>query len=339
MWGSRREARTPLLVVTTGRRAQLNCLMEDDLIITAGNRRFFDDLRRFVVTLRGAGEYRGRIALCDNVITGTWDAPGTYLDEPGFDDDQLAFFAEAGVDVVRFSDLVRRNGVSRESIEAIEGRTQRYPYKFIYACLLSKEHLGSAETVYYFDSDVIFQRSLSELAAEIAPGHVYMASEHGTIGDLPFMSEWIKTTDVSTGGDNDAFVREMHGAANYCTGFLAGDAATFNRFMQLCWALASSGSIAFHTDQPLVNILHSYFGYPVVELGKDLVLHLKGAPEGSVSTDRRAILYEGTPPVAVHFNGASRDVVADEDGEMRLVLPPKPRASLLRRAVRRIRRR
>ena len=311
--------------------------MATPLVITAGNRRFFDDLRRFVVTLRSAGRYEGRIAVCDNVITGTWDAPGTYLDEAGFDDEHLAFFESADVDVVPFPDLVRRNGVTREDIEAIQGRTQRYPYKFIYCCLLSKEALRNTEKVFYFDSDVVFQRPIAELSEAIEPGRIYMTPEHSTIGDLRFMSEWIKTTDVSVGSDNGDFVRTMHDADNLCTGFIAGDTATFNRFMQLCWALASSRAIAFHTDQPLVNILHSYFGYPIVRLGRDTVLHLKGAPEGSVDTEGGAILYQGSPPIAVHFNGASRDIIRDEDGEMQLVLPPKDHSTLFRKVLRRVR--
>lgn len=311
--------------------------MATPLIITAGNRRFYEDLRRFVTTLRGAGQYAGRIVVCDNVITGTWDMPGTYLDESGFDDEHLAFFRSEDVDVVRFADLVSRNGIARDDIESIQGRTQRYPYKFIYSCLLSKEALRSTSTVYYFDSDVIFQRPISELADAINPGRIYMTPEHSPIGDLRFMSEWIRTTDVSTGSDNDSFVRTMYKADNLCTGFLAGDTATFNRFMQLCWALASSRTIAFHTDQPLVNIVHSYFGYPITRLGKDMVLHLKGAPEGSVSTDGGRILYEGAPPIAVHFNGASRDVVVDGDGEMQLVLTPRKKPTLIGKALRRLR--
>ena len=222
-----------------------------DLIITAGNGKFFDDLRRFIDSLLGVGEYKGRVVVCDNVITGTWNNPGTYLEEPGFSEEQYTYFKDAGVEVVRLYELISRNGVSRAEVESIEGRTQRYPYKFIYNCLISKEYRKLADRICYLDSDVVVQRPISELFDKIEPGGIFMTPEHNVIGSMKTMREWIGTTDVNFAASRSDFERVMGGSVNLCTGFIAGDASTFNRFMQLCWILAGSSRVAFpHRPAP-----------------------------------------------------------------------------------------
>lgn len=276
-----------------------------DLVITAGNGDYFDDLQRFVDSLLGAGEYDGRVVVCDNVITGTWNNPGTYLEEPGFSDDQYAYFRDMGVEVVRLHELIGRNGVTREEVESIVGRTQRYPYKFIYNCLISKEYRRLVDRVCYLDSDVVVQRPVRELFDQVGPAGVYMTPEHQAIGDMATMRQWVGTTDVTFGGSASDFDEVMSASMNLCTGFIAGGVGPFNRFMQLCWVVAASDRVAFHTDQPLVNILSHYYGFPVVQLGRDVVLHLKGAPPDRLSFEGGAVLFDGTPPVAVHFNGTS----------------------------------
>lgn len=283
-----------------------------DLVITAGNGDYFDDLERFVDSLLGAGEYDGRIVVCDNVITGTWNNPGTYLEEPGFSEEQYGYFRDAGVEVVKLHELIQRNGISREDVESIKGRTQRYPYKFIYNCLLSKEYRRLSDRVCYLDSDVVVQRPMQGLFDLIGSAGIYMTPEHEAIGDMQTMSEWVRTTDVAFGGSKSEFESIMFDSINLCTGFVAGEIGPFNRFMQLCWIVAASSRVSFHTDQPLVNIVSHYYNVPVTQLGRDVVLHLKGAPPSKLSFEEGGIAFDGTFPVAVHFNGTSEQRVLEE---------------------------
>ena len=279
--------------------------MSKELIITSGNSRFFEDLKKFINSLRTVGEYTGRVVICDNQISGTWDQPGTYLDESGFQGEQIRYMEDRDVEIVNFSDLVNRNGISRQHVESIVGKTQRYPYKIIYNCLISKEYENKVSKICYLDSDVLFQSPVSRIFNSIKSDSIYMTSEHDKIGNMRFMKEWIKTTDVSFGSQNDEFLDKMYSSDNMCTGFIAGTSGTFNRFMQLCWIFASSRLVEFHTDQPLVNIVHSYYGYPVVELDKSIVLHLKGTPRSKIEISNSNILYENKVVTAVHFNGGS----------------------------------
>ena len=302
-----------------------------DLIITAGNGDYFDDLERFINSLLGVGEYTGRIVLCDNVITGTWNNPGTYLEESGFSKEQYGYFRDAGVEVVKLHELIQRNGISRGEVESIVGGTQRYPYKFIYNCLISKEYHRLADRVCYLDSDVVVQRPIRELFDLVGPTGIYMTPEHGAVDSMQAMRSWVKTTDITFGGSSSEFNLVMSDSINLCTGFIAGSVDNFNRFMQLCWIIAASSRVSFHTDQPLVNIVSHYYNFPITQLGRDVVLHLKGAPSSRLSFGGGNIVFDGIPPVAVHFNGTSERKVLEEINVARPVRSVQTRFDYLAR--------
>ena len=61
-----------------------------------------------------------------------------------------------------------------------------------------------------------------------------------------------------------------------------------------------------------MNILSHYYNFPVVELGKEIVLHLKGAPQSRLDIEGERILFDGEPPVVVHFNGTSERKLLEE---------------------------
>ena len=304
-----------------------------DLIITAGNGDYFEDLERFIDSLRGVGEYEGRIVVCDNVITGTWNKPGTYLEKSGFSRGQYEYFKGTGVEVVKLHELIRRSEIQRDEIESIKGRTQRYPYKFVYNCLISREYRRLADRVCYLDSDVVVQQPIRRLFDLVEPGSVFMTPEHDVIGNMETMREWIGTTDVGFGAVKHDFDRVIHGSTNLCTGFIAGDIDSFNRFMQLCWIVAASSRVSFHTDQPLVNVLTHYYNFPIVELDKEIVLHLKGAPHDRLSFEEGRILFDGNPPVVVHFNGTSERKLIEEVRVSRVKRGEQSRRDYLSRRV------
>ena len=144
--------------------------MSDQLIITAGNNSFFEYLKNFVYSLRTRGEYKGKIVICDNTITGSWDNPGTYQEVASFSDKQVEFFDSFDVSVVLFHELLSRHGITRKEINQSRGYTARYPYKFIYNCLISKEYLGTADWICYFDADVYVQLPIQRIFDRLASG-------------------------------------------------------------------------------------------------------------------------------------------------------------------------
>ena len=273
-------------------------------IITGGNRDYFDQLKIFVTSLRNAGQFAGPVVVCDNTISGSWDSPGSYLDITSFTPEQVRFFELNDVSVRPFHELLAAHGIRREQIEEIRGFTSRYPYKFFYCALLSKELLREAEArVVYFDSDILFQRDVDPLMDEIREQKLYISHEHSSIAESRYMREWLRTTDISFAGDNELFHAELLRSPNYCSGFLGGFARTFNAFNLLCILLASNRFTQFHTDQPLANIMVNYFGYPIVEVKMTRVLHLSHAPADRLVVDDGTILLDGVAPIAVHFNG------------------------------------
>lgn len=273
-------------------------------IITGGNRDYFKQLKMFVTSLRERGRFTGTVVVCDNTISGTWDSPGSYLDAASFTSDQLRFFELNGVSIRPFHELLAANGVRREQVETIRGFTTRYPYKFFYCALLSKELLLEEESkVVYFDSDILFQRDIHELIDDIREDGIYISHEHSAIGQSRYMSEWLRTTDVSFAAVNQQFYGKLLRSPNYCSGFMGAFAHTFNGFNLLCILLASNRFTEFHTDQPLVNVLINYFGYPIVEVDATRVIHLSHAPADRLSVEDGIISLDASVPVAVHFNG------------------------------------
>jgi hypothetical protein len=273
-------------------------------IITGGNRDYFKQLKMFVTSLRERGRFTGTVVVCDNTISGTWDRPGSYLDVASFTSDQLRFFELEGVSIRPFHELLAANGVRREQVENIRGFTTRYPYKFFYCALLSKELLLEEESkVIYFDSDILFQRDIKELIDEIREERIYISHEHSSIDQSRYVSEWLRTTDLSFASDNLRFLGRLLSSPNYCSGLIGAFARTFNAFNLLCILLASNRFTQFHTDQPLVNVLISYFGYPIVEMDASRVIHLSHAPADKLLVENGIISIDGSVPVAVHFNG------------------------------------
>lgn len=281
-----------------------------DLILTGGHARFFEDLKLFASSLREKAAFRGKVIVCDNTIEGRWDAPGRYVEEASFGPEQLEFFRRHEVEVVLFHELLRRHGIPRDAVERIPTGHYAYPFKFFYATLLSKEHLLDSRNICFFDADVYFQRPLEPLFARFRKGRICIAPELAVTGKNPIVRKWIEETDLSIGTDQRLFLETLFRSRNYCTGFFGAPAATFNAFSLLCWAVADSRLASFNNDQPLANILFSFFGLPCGE-AEDFVLHLNDVPEDRLSFDpgSRCFRYEGATPGVVHFNGGKKHLM------------------------------
>lgn len=99
----------------------------NDLIITGGNVDHFTYLQLFVSSLRANGRFSGTIALCDNLIEGTWDKPGRFLEGGSFTAEQLRFFKDHEVAVFEYSELLASNDIPRESIDCIRRKHSVFP--------------------------------------------------------------------------------------------------------------------------------------------------------------------------------------------------------------------
>jgi hypothetical protein len=282
-------------------------MKNDRLIITGGNHDLFPQIKNFVCSLRENGKYDGRIVVCDNDIGGEWDAPTSYSEERSFTEDELSFFSDKGVDIEYFHKLVESSTSSRASIESINGYTKRHPYKFVYTSIISKKYIKDVNYICYFDSDVYFQSSIQGVFERLENGVVSIVPERKRIEKNSFLPSWIEKTDLSFGTNQSRFLDVMNRGKNYCTGFFGADASTFNEFVVLCWVIASSRQVEFYSDQPLVNILISFFNYPVKNIGKESVLHLSDVPRDEIHFRDGQLCWNNVNPKAIHFNGEKGD--------------------------------
>ncbi|RKD12412.1 hypothetical protein BCY91_12235 [Pelobium manganitolerans] len=301
------------------------------LIISSGNSKNFHQLKNFIHSLRLNGNYEGYIAICDNEITGTWDKPGVLNKQATFTNEHLAFFRKYDVTIYPLHPLIEENEIDEDIIKSILSPTQRYPYKFIYNTLISKKYLGKASEAVYFDSDVFVQKSIIPLFDKIkATGSIVIVKEWFKIKDDYHLNNWMRFSDFSKLSRQENYLEKILNANNYCSGMYGGVLNEFHRFNLLCLLLASNRFINFYSDQPLINVLKSYFHFPVKELDYEYCLHL-----GELTRDEYQVISgkfqkDGIVPIAVHFNGAKY-------GELEAVLGGKPLPVLSKRSlVRRI---
>ena len=121
------------------------------------------------------------------------------------------------------------------------------------------------------------------------------------------MKKWIAKTDLSFTTLQKKFINTMHRSKNYCTGFFGADIEVFNRFTTLCWIISSNQLTEFYSDQPLVNILISYFGYPFYEMKQTNILHMGNISSDLLRYKSGQLMWDGIVPTAIHFNGVSEE--------------------------------
>lgn len=296
-----------------------------DLIITGANQQHFDFLRLFVESLRTYGEYTGYIAVCDNSIGGSWDNPGKYAETHSFNEEQMQFLSKHQVEVYPYGELIKSNGIDRELIDRIPSYTQRYPHKYVYTTLLSKLYLKKARNICFFDADIYFQKPLAPLLEAMSEEGIYMVREYQKIGKSPFLKKWIAHTDFSKLSSQEAYEKSMFGSEDYCTGFFGGKAPHFHRLCLLALLLTSNHFVEFYSDQPLMNILKSFFQYPIRELSDEYVMHLGELPKEDLVVRNKQLFYKNKASIAVHFNGGTKDLFELIVGEKEYQIPSSER--------------
>lgn len=278
-----------------------------NVIITGANADHFPYLELFVLSLRNQGEFTGVIAVCDNSIEGTWNKPGTFKEGLSFSEEQMQFLKLHDVKVFPYADLLAKNGIERSQVEAITSQTQRYPHKFFYCTLISKQYLHKAKNICYFDADVYFQKPVQAIFDVFQADKLYIVGENWKIGQSPFLSKWIAHSDFSKLSDQDYYLERMYKTLDYCSGFFGGDAHRFHSLCLLCTLLSSNQLVSFFSDQPTINILKTFFGYPLKEMHKEFVFHLGEFPKEDFVIQNAKLSYKGVESIAIHFNGPNKD--------------------------------
>lgn len=280
-----------------------------NLIITGANKNHFGFLELFVRSLRERGKYEDKIVVCDNVIGGDrWDEPGKYAETISFSDQHMAFLKEHNVEVIPYHQLIKDNEISREQIDQIPSYTQRYPHKYVYTTLISKRYKQQVKNICFFDADIYFQKPVAPIFDAFQESSIYMVKEYQKIGKSPFLRKWIAHSDFSQLSDQAAFEETMFGSDDYCTGFFGGPAEVFHQLTLLALLLSSNRLVEFYSDQPLMNILKSFFRYPIQELPDDYVKHLGELPKEDLTVKNGQVLHRNKASIAVHFNGGTKDL-------------------------------
>jgi len=278
-----------------------------ELIVTGANTNHYHFLKLFVQSLRTNGKYTGKIVVCDNSIEGKWDQPGKFLDITSFSEEQLAFLESHDVEIMMYHELIKSNNCSREVIDKIPSYTQRYPHKYVYTTLISKMYMDTVDYICFFDADIYFQKPVRPLFDAMKNGGIHMVKEYVKIGKSPFLKKWIAHSDFSSLSDQKRYEQQMFGSEDFCTGFFGGRADEFHKLTLLALLLTSNQFVEFYSDQPLMNILKSFFHYPIHEISDEYVMHLGELPKEELVVKDQMVHYKGSASIAVHFNGGTKD--------------------------------
>lgn len=275
-----------------------------ELIITSGNSGNFIQIQNFVISLKNNGLYKGEIVVCDNQISGTWDNPGTWQKEGSFNEDQLSFFKSEFVKLYSLDELISENELDKDVIKNIKSPTQRYPYKFIYNTLISKKYIHKVDKIIYFDSDVFFQADVAPLFNELEDDKITLVKEWLKMKESYFLHKWLKYSDFKKLSNNDDYLDTMLNADNFCSGMYGANAITFHRFNLMALLLTSNQFINFYSDQPLINILKTYFKWPFKEISFEYCLHLGELKRDLDYKISAGQFFKGDVlPICIHFNG------------------------------------
>ncbi len=270
-----------------------------NIIITGGNSEYFDYLKVFTISLRENAKYKDKIIICENVIEN-----GKFKVADSFSENELSFFKKYDIDIIKFHELLKEENLSRELIDAIYSEHRCYPLKQIYSCLISKRYLHEAENICYFDADMYFQRPLEEFFNQFKENKIYVAPEKGSVGECEWMKKVLSISDFSKIGSDDHFKKEIYSSRHLGAGFFGGKAKIFNKFTSLFWLIASNNLIKFHNDQPLLNIILSYFNYPYSELDEKWLLHINLVINKiEYNAANKLIKFNSEIPHIIHFNG------------------------------------
>jgi len=296
------------------------------LIITSGSGKNFYQLKNLIDSLQTNGKYTGEIAICDNAIEGTWNKPGTWSKLPSFSEEQNSYFKKNGVQVFTLQNLITENGLDEQVIKNIKSPTQRYPHKFIYNTLISKKYLGKVDKIIYFDSDVYFQAPTEPLWQQIEFGKIVIVKEWLKMNEGIFLNKWLKFSDFSKLSSQKDYEKTMLPADNFCSGMYGADSQTFHRFNLMALLLTSNQFINFFSDQPLVNILKTYFKYPFKEISFEYCLHLGELSRDNYLIGNGKFVVQNKVPISVHFN-------SNKYNELEAVINNSPLPTIKNRTV------
>jgi len=273
-----------------------------NVIITGGDSNFFKFLKKFVESLRKKALYKEKIIICDYVMKNR-----RFVEENSFSNNELNFFKNYDVEVISFYELLEKNNISRELIDMIHTQHNAYPFKFIYCCLISKDYLKKAENIYFFDADCYFQKPIDPIFNQFKKDRISVAPELIDFIHDPCMGEHIKVSDFSLLGSNSNFIDKMYDSPEFNTGFFGGKSEIFNKFTSLCWMLSTNNLIKFHSDQPLVNILKSYFHYPMDEISNKFIYNISYF-QNRVTFDKINQIFKcnSSIPLVVRSDGPSK---------------------------------
>jgi len=277
-----------------------------NLIITGGNSDYFNQLKLFVKSLRERGNYKGIIAICDNDILGTSTKPGNYRNGKSFTQDQERYLKSYDAKIYQYSELLKNSSFSKKEINSLPSYTKHCPHKFIYNALITKQFQSDVDKICYFDADVYFQKDILNIFDCFDQNSVYIVKGNDPVKNCKWTLDKLKQSDFSRLYDQSKYIDKMKCSENFCTGFYGGTTDNFHKFVILGLLLSINPIIKFFSDQPTVNIVKTFFEFPIIELSEEKVRHLALIPEEEIIINGQSIMCKNIQSIAVHFNGNSR---------------------------------
>ncbi|WP_179333441.1 hypothetical protein [Winogradskyella costae] len=290
-----------------------------NLVITGGNSGYFEYLVPFITSIRENDKLDNTvIVVCDNTIKGKWNKPGSFKKGGSFSLEQLEFFDKNKVEVVVFSKLLKENNFSTEIFDNIKTGHWAYPAKYIYCYLIAKNYRDRVEKVAFFDADIYIQKDISKIFGLINGDQIYLNHEFSKIGDSSYMTDWIKFSKEHL-MIKSLDIINIQDEFNICTGFFAGKIDVFLRDINFAVVISSNPILAFHSDQPLMNILVYVYNFPYIELGEELV-HMAHIERKDTRFENNTFIVKEKIPTAIHYHGPLREwvksiIVEDYDAD------------------------
>lgn len=280
-----------------------------ELIITGGNKKYYNRLNFFLKTLRERGKFSGEVIVCDNTSTMQRSRNFSFLNRhkidfsPSFTDAHKKSLQSYGAKIVTIGEIFARWGVDIGRVTKIYSEHPAHPLKFIYCTLLAKENFSKFSNIAFVDADVFFQDEFS--LKEFSGDSIHLASEGTSIGSTKHMVGWMQNISLSSIKQNLAYDLDIKSKPNLCTGFFAGSAKAFLNFSEQCWNLSEASSFRFHSDQPLANYLIWHLGYPYVAIDPEYICHMAYVSKESTGFSENPIevIVNGKKPPLVHYHG------------------------------------
>jgi len=310
----RKIKRTPKLQLDNAIDSTKDALTQkENLIITAANSDYFKFFSVFIKSLRKNASYKGKIVVC-NYAAAKFKSNQDF--DLSFKEDEIKFLKEYDVEVISFRDLLAKNGISFEEINAINTEHHSHPFKFIYGTLISKEYLYKADNIILIDADSYFQKPIEVVFAQIKEGNIYGTREYRQPRDDMWYQDAVFYSDFSRLSDSHYFKSKIMKSKIVGGNFFVGKAKDFHCFMILSWLLSSNSFIKFHSDLPLVSILANYLNHPIKIIEHKYICSLSGTGDKCrFDSDRKIFTFGKNIPPVIHFNGLVGRKIFEENGQ------------------------